>query len=162
MAIYINGIKVAGNSFSPYQIAVANGYTGTESEFNTALTVIGETAIKYEELSEIIDNALIDIETAKNEAINSFPNTDSFVLKNGSTMTGKLILYDNPIEDLQAATKQYVDEATASIVTDIFYYGPSAPNNTKLLWIDSNETNGVLQYYNPTTQSWTAVPVAWG
>jgi hypothetical protein len=63
-------------------------------------------------------------------------------------------------------TKQYVDNAistaTSNIVTDVFHRGTSAPSNTKLLWIDSDANNGVIKYYNPTTQSWTAVPVAWG
>jgi hypothetical protein len=38
MAIYVNGKKVAGrglSGLSPYQIAVNEGYTGTENDFNT-------------------------------------------------------------------------------------------------------------------------------
>jgi len=37
VAIYINGVKVAGlgvSGKSPYQIAVTGGYAGTEEEFN--------------------------------------------------------------------------------------------------------------------------------
>ena len=40
MAIYINGTKVAGNGLSPYLIAIAGGYTGTEEEFNKDLSRI--------------------------------------------------------------------------------------------------------------------------
>ena len=44
MPIYVNGIKVAGGGIShksPYQIAVAGGFTGSEAEFNAALAAIG-------------------------------------------------------------------------------------------------------------------------
>ena len=44
MAIYINGKKVSGKGrpgLSPYQVAVNEGYTGTESAFNTQLKNIG-------------------------------------------------------------------------------------------------------------------------
>ena len=37
MAIYINGTKVAGRVSSPYQIAVNEGFSGTEQEFNQSL-----------------------------------------------------------------------------------------------------------------------------
>lgn len=61
-----------------------------------------------------------------------------------------------------------ISNATASIVTDVWYAGSSSPDNgksgdaatkaRKLLWIDTS--NGFLKYYNGT--SWVAVPVAWG
>ena len=133
MAIYINGIKVAGRGASPYQIAQAGGYTGTEEEFNLALIAIGETRQGFDTFLTQIENEKIELE----QTINNF-NTN--------------------IENM--ATKEYVDNATAQIVTDIFYYGPEAPENTKLLWIDSNE-GGVLKYYNTTDNNWVHVPVAW-
>ena len=80
-------------------------------------------------------------------------------MKSGSTMTGPLVLSADPTTALGAATKQYVDTKTASIVTDIFYYGASAPSNTKLLWIDSNTATGGLKYHNGS--DWVHVPVAW-
>ena len=139
MAIYINGIKVAGlglNGTSPYQIAQAGGYTGTEEEFNLALISIGETRQGF-------DNFLNQMETAKTEV--------------------EQLLQD--LEDAKensiVATKEYVDNATAQIVTDIFYYGPSAPENTKLLWIDSDNISGGLKFYDTNTSTWIHVPVAW-
>lgn len=54
MAIYINGVKVAGRGISgksPYQIAASEGYTGTEAEFNTQLAAIGEAVAGFDELS---------------------------------------------------------------------------------------------------------------
>ena len=133
MAIYINGTKVAGRGTSPYQIAQAGGYTGTEEEFNLALIAIGETRQGFDTFLTQMTNEKTEIE----QTINNF-NTN--------------------IENM--ATKEYVDNATAQIVTDIFYYGPEAPENTKLLWIDSNE-GGVLKYYNTTDNNWVHVPVAW-
>lgn len=133
MAIYINGIKVAGRGTSPYQIAQAGGYTGTEEEFNLALIAIGETRQGFDTFLTQMTNEKTQIE----QTINNF-NTN--------------------IENM--ATKEYVDNATAQIVTDIFYYGLEAPENTKLLWIDSNE-GGVLKYYNTNDNNWVHVPVAW-
>jgi hypothetical protein len=37
MAVYINGVRVAGrgkNGKSPYEVALENGYSGTEADFN--------------------------------------------------------------------------------------------------------------------------------
>lgn len=107
----------------------------------------------------VVDQAIIDINTAKEDALNSIPDSDNLVLKSGSVMIGYLTLPANPAENLHAATKQYVDEKTASIVTDIWYTGSSAPENTKLLWIDTTEIVGGLKYYNGS--SWVHVPVAW-
>ena len=91
-------------------------------------------------------------------------------------MTGYLTLNANPTNNLHAATKayvdststeainavkQYTDEKTAAIVTDIWSYGSTAPSNKKLLWIDSNATTGGLKFYKNTTDGWVHVPVAW-
>ena len=54
MAIYINGVKVAGRGISgksPYQTAVNEGSTGTEAEFNRSLKNIGDAAAGFDELS---------------------------------------------------------------------------------------------------------------
>lgn len=46
-----------------------------------------------------------------------------------------------------------------NLMTSIWSYGATAPSNTKLLWIDSNNTTGGLKYYNGS--AWVHVPVAW-
>lgn len=54
MAVYVNGKKVAGRGISgksPYQIAVLEGYTGTEQDFNTQLSAIGDAVAGFNELS---------------------------------------------------------------------------------------------------------------
>lgn len=48
---------------------------------------------------------------------------------------------------------------TGEIMSDIFIAGATAPENTKLLWIDTNATTGGLKYYNGT--AWVHVPVAY-
>lgn len=68
-----------------------------------------------------------------------------------------ILLKSAPSVNMDAATKKYVDDKTASIVTDIWAKGTSAPSNTKLLWIDTNSGNGngIIKYYNGS--SWVAV-----
>lgn len=44
---------------------------------------------------------------------------DSFVLKDGDTMTGPLILDADPVDDLGAATKQYVDDSVGGGAEDV-------------------------------------------
>lgn len=44
-------------------------------------------------------------------------------------------------------------------VTDIFVVSATAPDNTKLLWIDTNSNTGGLKYYNGSI--WVTVPVSY-
>ena len=127
-----------------------------EQEIDAAIESAMEAANNAQ---AVVDQAIIDINTAKDDALNSIPDSDNLVLRAGSTMLGYLTLHADPTNNLHAATKQYVDAKTASIVTDIWYAGSSAPTNTKLLWIDTTATVGGLKYYNGS--SWVHVPVAW-
>lgn len=71
MAIYVNGIKVAGRGISgksPYQVAVSEGYVGTEAEFNAQLAAIGESVAGFNELSQQVENAKEDVEAAVAQA----------------------------------------------------------------------------------------------
>ena len=89
---------------------------------------------------------------------------------NGGTMTGALILNADPIDNLGAATKQYVDNATSSIVTDYndLTNKPTTSNITEgnnLYFTDTrvrnaisvsgslsyNSSTGVISYTTPTT-----------
>lgn len=189
MAIYINGIKVAGrgqSGKSPYQIAVEGGYTGSEADFNAQLVNIGEATKGFNELKSQVENAKDevaaavaqaqnDIDAAKTDINNAVSDAQETVLNaktdiNHAVSNAKIEI-DEKVEDALAqipdsenlATKSYVNDAistaTASIVTDIWYYGASAPSNTKLLWIDSDTSTGGLKYHNGT--SWVHVPVAW-
>lgn len=134
MSIYLNGIKIAGRGISgksPYQVAVEGGYSGTEADFNAQLAAIGEAVVGFDELRDLVKNSKAEVE----EAVASIPDSGNL------------------------ATKAYVQEQMATLVTDIWYYGSTAPSNTKLFWIDSNTTTGGLKYYNGS--AWVHVPVAW-
>jgi hypothetical protein len=54
-------------------------------------------------------------------------DTTSFILKSGGTMTGYLVLNDDPTTNLQAATKHYVDNSVAS-------YAPLTGTGTSGTW----------------------------
>ena len=70
-----------------------------------------------------------------------------------------ILLKSAPSVNMDAATKKYVDDKTASIVTDIWYVSNNGtpPPNAKLLWIDtaSGNGNGIIKYL-PSGQSNTA------
>lgn len=189
MAIYINGVKVAGRGASgksPYQIAVEGGYTGTETEFNAQLVNIGEATKGFDELKSQVETAKDEVTTAVTQAQNDIAvakdDIDNAVSEAQSSValakteintavTNAKSEIDVKVENALAsipdsenlATKIYVneaiEEATSSIVTDIWTNDLIEPTNTKLLWIDPNETTGGLKYYNGS--SWVHVPVAW-
>lgn len=71
MAIYVNGIKIAGRGISgksPYQVAVESGFEGTEQEFNNSLAAVGAAAEGFLELQEQVNNATAEIDTAVENA----------------------------------------------------------------------------------------------
>ncbi len=55
------------------------------------------------------------------------PRLTNSVLKIGDTMTGPLILHDDPVDDLEAVTKQYVDNLPQSLseLTDVQLISPT-------------------------------------
>lgn len=67
-----------------------------------------------------------------------------------------------PRTDGDGATKGYVDlavqGAVSGLAADVFYAGADAPENTRLLWVDTAAVTGGLKYYNGT--GWVHVPVA--
>ena len=109
------------------------------------------TAIRTKDGDKQIDyNALANKPSASD--IGALPSS-------GGVMTGPITLQGNPTADMHAATKQYVDNAAAGLVTKIFEAGATAPTNTNLLWIDTNTKTGGLKYYNGT--NWVHVPVSY-
>lgn len=179
MAVYINGVKVAGRGISgksPYQIAVAGGYTGSEKDFNDQLVAIGDAVKGFNELSEQVASAKDEINTAVSEAQEAVNEAREAVEEASEEIDAKLAQAKQEIADAlleipnsenlvvkadlaDYALKTYVDDALASLVTDIYVASTTAPNNTKLLWIDTTASTGGLKYYNGS--AWTHVPVAW-
>lgn len=78
-------------------------------------------------VNNLVDNApqVLDTLNELASALNNDANFASSVITtlngklalSGGTMTGALTLNANPTENLQAATKQYVDNATSNIIT---------------------------------------------
>lgn len=81
--------------------------------------------------------------------------------KNGSEMSGALILSADPTENLQAATKQYVDKSLESFSTRPYIISDTAPDNTNLFWIDSGNAN-FMKAYDDTNSKWIPISAAFG
>ena len=126
---------------------------------------------KVEEAEKAIDDKVLEATNIINTLIQQLPeNWDDYIIKGGNNQMssgGKITMdstYD-PSGNYDITTKIYVDEAistaTSNIVTDVFYAGTSAPSNTKLLWIDTNSSNGngLMKYYNGS--SWIAISAIW-
>ena len=91
---------------------------------------LATTAYVQSSINNLISGAPLALNTLNelSAAINNNPNFIIDITANingkislaGGTMTGALILNANPTANLQAATKQYVDQATSSIVTSYY------------------------------------------
>jgi hypothetical protein len=110
-------IQFIRNQFSATGNITYNQATGVIGFTNPgyATTTYVDTAI-----SNLISGAP-DVLNTLNELATAIGNNANFInsviVKTGGTMTGALILNADPITNLGAATKQYVDQATSSIVT---------------------------------------------
>lgn len=81
--------------------------------------------------------------------------------KNGSTMSGPLVLPENPTEDMQAATKKYVDDSLAAFSTKPYTISETEPENKNLFWIDSEHGN-FMKAYDEATSTWVPISAAYG
>lgn len=85
--------------------------------------------------------------------------------KNGSTMSGPLVLTEDPTEDMQAATKQYVDTtietSLAAFSTKPYTISETEPANKNLFWIDSANGN-FMKAYDDATSTWVPISAAYG
>ena len=147
MAIYINGKKVAGrglSGLSPYQIAVNEGYTGTENDFNTQLKNIGQAASGFDSLNGKVTEVEQKIQSL-NAQVTELDNQVRTTITEGK----------NEIENKTAEAL----EAISAAIPMLFTASAEAPSDTRLLWIDTTANTGGLKYYNGT--SWVHVPVAW-
>ena len=147
-------------------VAVGNA----KSEINTAVNT-GKS-----DLQDAVDDAKDTIDTKVENALAQIPDAENLATKvwvneqlaNVSVdLTGYAT--ETWVNNKGYATQSSVDAALATLQTDIFLSGPSAPDSgysgdeatkrRKLLWIDSNSTTGGLKYYDGS--SWVHVPVAW-
>lgn len=135
MAIFIDGKKIAGrgtDGSSPYEIAVRNGFSGSEIEFNNALGKLNTAATQAENAATRAETASAIAETVQNN-LTSYPT--------------------------RTEVNNLISQGVATVDTGVWFYGPEAPSNTNLLWIDSNLIDGGLKFY--VNGAWTHVPVAW-
>ena len=82
---------------------------------------------------------------------------DRYVLNSGDTMTGALVLHADPVNDLEAATKQYVDTEIEELIpgTETTPTPPSNPVEGQLWW---NSDDGRLYIYYTDVDSSQWVP----
>jgi hypothetical protein len=79
------------------------------------------------------------------------PDIDFYVERDGDTMTGPLLLFDDPVEDLEAATKHYVDVSGFPVGTKMLFAQAAPPvgwtlddtNNDRLLRVSNVAGGGV-------------------
>ena len=112
-------------------------------------------------IAQAVTAAENQIDNKVEDALSQIPDAENLATK---------VYVQEQLENVQVdltgyATETWVQnkisDATASIVTDIWYYGSSAPSNKKLLWIDSNTSTGGLKFYKSSSEGWVHVPVAW-
>jgi hypothetical protein len=139
-------------------------------EFDTKKFKIGNGQLEWNSLEYFvsIDQILGDLppetlDTIKElaDAINNDPDfLDNVLSKSGGTMTGSLILANDPEEELEAATKNYVDEQDQTTLLAAEGYADSLSYSIEdLINVDvSGIVSGDTLVYETTTQTWFAGP----
>ena len=140
---------------------------GFAKEPTTAQLEYGELAVNYN-----LDDPCIFIKDSGNNIIrisnagvpitgdiNLQPGTldDRYVRLAGSTMAGPLILNADPSANLEAATKQYVDNQVGSIdIPAATEPSPSAPSNPQdgQLWWNTNDGRLYIYYTDIDSSQW--------
>jgi hypothetical protein len=149
----LGGVKVDGTTITINNgvITAVGGGSGIDlTALANYLTANGYATQTYvnNQISNIVDGAPTLLNTLNElaEALADNPNFAADVLlKTGGTMTGALTLSGAPTQDLQAATKKYVDDSIAAI--------PAPTTNLDALTdVDTTGvTNGQILGWNGTT-----------
>lgn len=148
---------------------INSAVSAAQSDINSVIAnALDDIAVNVSEAETAIDTKVQDAEDTINLLLADLPsNWDTYLTKNAPNVmgaSGKITMNSayTPSNNYDVTTKAYVDNAintaTASIVTDIWVASTTSPTNTKLLWIDTNNSN-ILKYYNGS--AWTPVSVAW-
>ena len=134
---------IQGPNSNPQYIREQFAATGNIT-YNSNTGVIGFTNPGYATttyvdttIANLIGNAPAVLDTLKEiaDAINNDPNFYTSKLNlSGGTMTGALILNANPGTNLEAATKQYVDNATLGVTV---YSTDDVPEGTNLYYTEA-------------------------
>jgi hypothetical protein len=147
-------------------------YNSTTKTVGFNETGLATTAYVNSTINNMVNGAPLVLDTL-NELAAAIGDNPNFVIDinaningklslAGGTMSGALILNANPTTNLQAATKQYVDNATSSIVTSYndLTDKPTIPNSIFDLGVpDVTIPENIPGYlsYNGTSLSWQAV-----
>ena len=140
---------------------------GFAKQPTTAQMEYGELAVNYNADDSCIfiknsDNTIVRISNAGvpipgDDQPQSGTLDDRYVMLNGRTMTGFLILNADPTDPLGAVTKQYVDTAIGDIdipaATDP---SPSPPNDPESgqLWWNTNDGRLYIWYEDVDSEQW--------
>ena len=130
-------------------------------EFAENIEVAVENYLKQQNLVTeewIKDQNFITSETLSTE-MNTYLNNNNYVTE--QWVQNQQYIDNQSIKSFNFATQQdIVNQVNAQLnLIDHFQYGFTAPSNTKLLWIDTNEDVGGLKYYNGS--EWVHVPISW-
>lgn len=127
-----------GGTFSAMTDTSVSGHTITDQ--NTTFTMPSITtsdlpnlspsvAVTKESEGEVGVTVTVNGNTSS-KATAQIMTPGNYVAKSGSTMTGDLILNNDPTADLQAATKQYVDTAVSGLSGAMHFLGISSTEIT--------------------------------
>jgi len=116
--------------------ALGNGLAYQSGQFVVDTSVISTKAYVDDAVADLVDSAPALLDTL-NELAAAIGDDENFVTtvttsigekvaKAGDTMTGALTLNANPVNNLHAATKQYVDQAESDAVTSANSYTEGA------------------------------------
>ena len=111
-------------------------YNSGTGEFSIDTTVTADKAWVSQQISDLVDGApalldtLNEIAAAINDDANYFTTVANSIATKlataGGTMTGALVLHADPVNALEAATKQYVDQAESDAVASANSYTDGA------------------------------------
>jgi len=105
-----NGLSFATTERMNGTLSVNANLSGFgEAHFNQKVDVHNNFIVNVKD--PVNDYDAVNLHTLNDKiAAIEIPNTSNYVLKSGDTMTGGLVLAGDPTQNLQAASKQYVDK----------------------------------------------------
>lgn len=119
-------------------VSAGNGlsYNSGTGAFSIDTTITADKAWVSQQISDLVDGApalldtLNEIAAAINDDANYFTTVANSIATKlataGGTMTGALVLHADPVNALEAATKQYVDQAETDAIASANSYTDSA------------------------------------
>ena len=139
----VTTVKIADSNVTTVKIADSGVTTAKIADANVTTAKIADLAVTSGKIADA------NVTTAKI----ADANVTTAKIADANVTTAKIA--DEAVT--MAKLAQDVQDAISSIQSDVWYAGNTAPENTKLLWIDP--ANG-LKYYDEVNEEWAIVPVA--